>query len=196
MHNFRKILIIFINDSSDSNYDIVSQTTYGVCGTHGIKSFPNFLFNTLSLSIRCLFKVTLLFKLFRDSLSETFSKNFFLFYREFPALPGMCHQLVRMFSVINLVLSEEFHLSCCFRLPRQSLTIRTYIRDWLSQPFSKDYNLASHSTHVLCVNFMQGPPNNFFSGKCFKKKLLNIFSNFFFYLKVQSFRLIMENNFI
>ena len=28
------------------------------------------------------------------------------------------------------------------------------------------------------------------------KKLLNIFSNFFFYLKVQSFRLTMENNFI
>ena len=28
------------------------------------------------------------------------------------------------------------------------------------------------------------------------KKVLNIFSNFFFYLKVQSFRLIMENNFI
>ena len=28
------------------------------------------------------------------------------------------------------------------------------------------------------------------------KKLLNIFLNFFFYLKVQSFRLIMENNFI
>ena len=29
-----------------------------------------------------------------------------------------------------------------------------------------------------------------------KKKLLNIFSNFFFYLKGQSFRLVMENNFI
>ena len=29
-----------------------------------------------------------------------------------------------------------------------------------------------------------------------KKKLLNIFSNFFFYLKVQSFRLITENKFI
>ena len=28
------------------------------------------------------------------------------------------------------------------------------------------------------------------------KKLLNIFSNFCFYLKAQSFRLIMENNFI
>ena len=35
-----------------------------------------------------------------------------------------------------------------------------------------------------------------FFGKCFNKKLLNIFSIFFFYLKVQSFRLIMENNFI
>ena len=29
-----------------------------------------------------------------------------------------------------------------------------------------------------------------------KNKLLNIFSNLFFYLKVQFFRLIMENNFI
>ena len=28
------------------------------------------------------------------------------------------------------------------------------------------------------------------------KKLMNIFSNFLFYLKAQSFRLIMENNFI
>ena len=28
------------------------------------------------------------------------------------------------------------------------------------------------------------------------KKLLNIFLNFYFYLRVQSFRLIMENNFI
>ena len=32
--------------------------------------------------------------------------------------------------------------------------------------------------------------------KMFKKNLLNVFSNFFFNLKVQSFRLIMENNFI
>ena len=35
-----------------------------------------------------------------------------------------------------------------------------------------------------------------FFWKCFKKKLLNIFPNFFFYLKVQSFQLIIENNFI
>ena len=41
-----------------------------------------------------------------------------------------------------------------------------------------------------------GAPNTFVFGKCFKEKLLNIFLNFCFYLKVQSFRLIMENNFI
>ena len=35
-----------------------------------------------------------------------------------------------------------------------------------------------------------------FFGKYLKKKLQNIFLNFFFYLKVQSFRLIKENNFI
>ena len=35
-----------------------------------------------------------------------------------------------------------------------------------------------------------------FFGKCFEKNLLNISSNSFFYLNVQSFRLIMENNFI
>ena len=47
-------------------------------------------------------------------------------------------------------------------------------------------------------NFLQilkGPPNTFFLENALKK-LLNIFSNFFSYLKVQSFRLIMENNFI
>ena len=43
---------------------------------------------------------------------------------------------------------------------------------------------------------MVSPNTFFFFGKCFKKKLLNIFSNFFFYLKLQSFRLKVENNFI
>ena len=45
----------------------------------------------------------------------------------------------------------------------------------------------------VCLFFVQAPPNTFFLGKFFKK-LLNIFRNFFFYLKVQSFWLIMENN--
>ena len=40
---------------------------------------------------------------------------------------------------------------------------------------------------------LKGPPNNLFFENALKK-LLNIFSNF--YLKVQSFRLIMKNNFI
>ena len=43
---------------------------------------------------------------------------------------------------------------------------------------------------------LQDPPNNFLFGKCFKGKLLNIYSIFFFFLQVQSFRLIMETNFI
>ena len=41
-----------------------------------------------------------------------------------------------------------------------------------------------------------GPPHTFYSFENVLKKLLNIFSNFSSYLKVQSFRLIMENNFI
>ena len=42
----------------------------------------------------------------------------------------------------------------------------------------------------------QGPTNNFFFWKMLLKKLLNIFSNFFFYLKVQSFWLIMKDKYI
>ena len=45
----------------------------------------------------------------------------------------------------------------------------------------------------------KGPPNTFvffFLENALKKKLLKMYSNFFIYLKVQSFRLIMENNFI
>ena len=44
--------------------------------------------------------------------------------------------------------------------------------------------------------FVLGPPNNFFFLENALKKVLNIFSNFFFHLKVQSLRFIMENNFI
>ena len=43
---------------------------------------------------------------------------------------------------------------------------------------------------------IQDPPNNFLFLENALKKLRNIFSNFFFYLKVQFFRLIMEINFI
>ena len=30
----------------------------------------------------------------------------------------------------------------------------TYIHNWPLQPFSQDYGLASHTTHVVCINFI------------------------------------------
>ena len=51
-------------------------------------------------------------------------------------------------------------------------------------------------TKIIKSLITKGPPNNSFLN-ALKKKLLNIFSNFFFfYLKTQSFLLITENNFI
>ena len=46
------------------------------------------------------------------------------------------------------------------------------------------------------ITLNTGSAKYLFFWKMLKKILLNIFLNFFFYLKVQSFRLIMENNFI
>ena len=31
--------------------------------------------------------------------------------------------------------------------------IHTYIHNWSLQPFSQDYDLVSHATYVVCVNF-------------------------------------------
>ena len=54
--------------------------------------------------------------------------------------------------------------------------------------FSKNVNKSFYRyTYMLLI---EGPPYFFFFEKCFKK------STFIFYLKVQSFQLIMENNFI
>ena len=50
--------------------------------------------------------------------------------------------------------------------------------------------------HATFIKIITGPPNTFFLENALKKKLLNIFSNSFFYMKVQSFPLIMENSFI
>ena len=30
----------------------------------------------------------------------------------------------------------------------------TYIHNWPLQPFSQDYGLASHTSHVVCVSFI------------------------------------------
>ena len=72
----------------------------------------------------------------------------------------------------------------------------TYIYTTHTRKYVKCLLLLYMYLHIYSMinMYIQGPPNTFFFGKCFKRKLLNIFSNFFFYLKVQSFRLIMENN--
>ena len=56
-------------------------------------------------------------------------------------------------------------------------------------PNLKIHSLERKEKNVFCSILYRGPLNTF-------KKLLNIFLNFFFYLKIGSFRLIMENNFI
>ena len=53
----------------------------------------------------------------------------------------------------------------------------TFIHNY--NPSVRIIDLNSNATYVVCVNF-----------------ILNICSNLFIYLKVQSFRLIMENNFM
>ena len=40
--------------------------------------------------------------------------------------------------------------------------ICTYIHNWPLQPFSQDYGLASHTTYVVCVNFIQVLPDRYF----------------------------------
>ena len=35
------------------------------------------------------------------------------------------------------------------------VVLHTYIHNRPLQPFSQDYGLASHSTHVVCVNFIR-----------------------------------------
>ena len=46
------------------------------------------------------------------------------------------------------------------------------------------------------TSHLQGPPNTLFFGKCFKKTTEYFLKFKIFLFKVQSFRLIMENNFI
>ena len=61
---------------------------------------------------------------------------------------------------------------------------------------SNPLNLLSYAISGKHYTIVQGPPNTFLFGKSFKKNYW-IFSQFlFFYLKVEFFRLIMENNFI
>ena len=53
--------------------------------------------------------------------------------------------------------------------------------------------IVANSLHIY--SYIQGPPNTFFFVKCLKETT-EYFLKFLFYLKVQSFPFIMENNFI
>ena len=61
--------------------------------------------------------------------------------------------------------------------------------NWVSKTLGYELAINGFKKHNI------GSPNTFCLENALKK-LLNIFSNFFFYLKVQYFRLIMENNFM
>ena len=56
------------------------------------------------------------------------------------------------------------------------------------------YKLSYSNTSIIVFSLIQGPPNNFFWTAL--KKTTENFLKIFFYLKVQPFPLIMENNFI
>ena len=51
----------------------------------------------------------------------------------------------------------KINFTCHYILLQNSLlnNIHTYIHNWPLQPFSQDYGLASHTTHVMCVNFIR-----------------------------------------
>ena len=86
------------------------------------------------------------------------------------------------------ILIQEGQAENTNRNNRNSDSVSLYV-----DRYSKTFGLTKIS---VVFSYVQGPLNNFFFLENALKKLLNIFPNFFFYLKVQSFRLIMENNFI
>ena len=47
------------------------------------------------------------------------------------------------------ILKTEFFLSI------SPFSSHSYIHNWPFQHFSEDYGLASHNTHVVCVNFIR-----------------------------------------
>ena len=58
--------------------------------------------------------------------------------------------LVDVVAVITLM-SKNYHRTLSLSL---SLSLHTYIHYWTLQFFSQDYELASHFTDVMCINFI------------------------------------------
>ena len=47
------------------------------------------------------------------------------------------------------------YIVCEAALIVEYMKINTYIHNWPLQPFNQDYGLASHTTHVVCINFIR-----------------------------------------
>ena len=123
-------------------------------------------------------------------------RDFFFRFRFNQIFHMTDHQSTWVFYCLWYNDYKNFRGSSNLWAPVASTHIFTYIHNWLLQPFRQDYDQASHTPYFVQIIFIQGPPNNFFFLANALKKILKIFSNFFiFYLKVQSFQLIMENNF-
>ena len=64
-------------------------------------------------------------------------------------------------------------------LHRSNYSRYTYIHNWSLQPFSQDYDLAFHTTYIVCVNFILDLQFKVFSeGQSFKKKFMAIIGQY------------------
>ena len=58
--------------------------------------------------------------------------------------------------------------------------VYAFTHNWLLQPFSQDYSLACHITHIMCVNFSYEWRDLLFKVECVR----HIYEKFLFMLKV------------
>ena len=66
----------------------------------------------------------------------------------------------------------------------------SYINNYLLQPLNQNYDQASQTTYVVCINFIKDPPNNFF----FENALKNITEYFFKFLFLFESTILPVNN--
>ena len=63
-------------------------------------------------------------------------------------LAWMRSKLSEAFLTLQMIFL--WNLRLCIR----SNSANAYIHNWLLQPFSQDYGLAAHTTHIVCCNFI------------------------------------------
>ena len=81
-------------------------------------------------------------------------------------------------NFIQFTTSLKSLITCSVACSIQKM--HTYIYNWSLQPFSQDYVLASHTTHVVCVNYIRewrdlqfyASPNGRFFEKLFHGKFI------------------------